>query len=80
MLARRMKRSQHGDYVNGDVAKTGDTSSLHCCFSVAIKVLIALHEQGFIPVFNNDLGKCVNAYCIPMITYHVFFNTYASYE
>jgi len=27
-----MKRSQHGDFVNGDVAKTGDKSSLHCRF------------------------------------------------
>jgi len=27
-----MKRSRHGDYVNGDVAKTGDTSSIHCGF------------------------------------------------
>jgi len=25
-------RSQHGDFVNGDVAKTGDKSSLHCRF------------------------------------------------
>jgi len=24
-----MKRSRHGDYVNGDVAKTGDKSSIH---------------------------------------------------
>jgi len=27
-----MKRSRHGDYVNGDVAKTGDKSSIHCGF------------------------------------------------
>jgi len=27
-----MKRSQPCDYVNGDVAKTGDKSSLHCGF------------------------------------------------
>ena len=68
----RMKRSRHGDDVNGDVdvAKTGDTSSLHCRFSVVVKALTALHEQGFIPVFNYDLRKCVNAYCIPMIMYH----------
>jgi len=24
-----MKRSRHGDYVNGDVAKTGDKSLIH---------------------------------------------------
>ena len=39
ILARRIKRSC-------EVAKTGDTSSLHCCFSAPIKGLIALHEQG----------------------------------
>jgi len=27
-----MKRSRHGDYVNGDVAKTGDKSSIHWGF------------------------------------------------
>jgi len=27
-----MKRFRHGDYVNGDVAKTGDKSSIHCGF------------------------------------------------
>jgi len=27
-----MKRSRHGDYVNGEVAKTGDTSSFHFGF------------------------------------------------
>ena len=42
-----MKRSRHGDYVTGDVSKTGDTSSLYCRFSAVIKMLIALHEQGF---------------------------------
>ena len=66
MLARRMKRSRHGDDVTGDVAKTSDTSSLHCRFSAVIKALIALHEHGFIPVFNYDLRNCVIAYCIPM--------------
>jgi len=25
-----MKPSRHGDYVNGDVAKTGDKSSIRC--------------------------------------------------
>jgi len=25
-----MKRSRHGDYVNGDITKTGDKSSIHC--------------------------------------------------
>jgi len=25
-----MKRFRHGDFVNGDIAKTGDKSSLHC--------------------------------------------------
>ena len=29
-----MKRSGHGDYVNGDVAKTCDKSSLHSVFVV----------------------------------------------
>jgi len=29
-MARRMKRSRLGDDVNGDVAKTDDTSSLNC--------------------------------------------------
>ena len=67
-----MKRSRHSDDVNGDVMKIGDTSSLHCRFSAVIKTLIALHEQGFIPVFNNDLRKCVNAYCLPMVTYQFF--------
>ena len=52
MLACRIKRSQHGDYVNGDVAKTGDTSWLHYRFSAVIQ---AQHEQGFIPVVNFDL-------------------------
>jgi len=46
MLARRMKSSRHGDDVTGDVAKTGDTSSLYCCFSAVIKAMIALHKQG----------------------------------
>jgi len=32
ILVRRMKLSQHGNYVNGDVAKTRDTSSLHFSF------------------------------------------------
>jgi len=27
-----MKPPRHGDYVNGDVAKTGDKSSNHCVF------------------------------------------------
>ena len=71
MLARIMKRSRHGDDVNGDVAKTGDTSSLHCCFSALFKALIALHEQGFILVFIYDLRKYVNAYCTPMIMYQL---------
>jgi len=35
--------------VNGDVAKTGDISSLHCGFSVVIKTLV-----GFISVFYYD--------------------------
>ena len=52
MSARRMKRSRHGDDVNGDVAKTGDTSWLHYRFSAVIQ---AQHEQGFIPVVNYDL-------------------------
>ena len=52
--------------MNGDDVKTGDTPSVHCHFSAEIKALIALHEQGFIQVFNYDLQKCVNAYCIPM--------------
>ena len=68
MLACRMKCSRHSEDVNGDDAKTGDTSSLHCRFS---SVIIALHEQGFIPVFNYDLRKCMNAYCIPMIIYQL---------
>ena len=67
MLVRKMKCSRHGD----DVAKTGDTSSLHCRFSCVIKALIALHEQGFIPVFNNDLRNCVNANCIPIFVYQL---------
>jgi len=28
----RMKRSRHDNFVNGDVVKTGDKSSLHCSF------------------------------------------------
>jgi len=52
MLARRMKLSRHGDDVNGDVAKTGDTSSLHYRFSAVIKALIAQHEQGFYTGFQ----------------------------
>jgi len=28
-----MKRFRYGDYVNGDVAETGDESLLHCGFS-----------------------------------------------
>jgi len=35
-LARRIKRSRYGDDVNGDVAKTGDTSSLHCRFQLCV--------------------------------------------
>jgi len=27
-----MKHSRQGDYVNGDIAKTGDKSSIHCGF------------------------------------------------
>ena len=68
-LARRMKRSWHSYDVNGNEAKTGDTLSVHCHFSGEIKAVIALHEQGFIQVFNYDLQKCVNAYCLPMIMY-----------
>jgi len=66
-----MKHSRHGNVVNGDVAKIGDTSSLHSRFSTVIKALIARHEQGFIPVFNYDLRKCVNVYCKPMIIYQL---------
>jgi len=33
ILVRRMQSSWHGDYVNGDVAKTGEKSSMHCIFS-----------------------------------------------
>jgi len=29
-----MKPSQHGDYVNGDLAKTGDKSSIQCVLVV----------------------------------------------
>jgi len=57
MLARRMKRYRHGDDANGDDAKTGDTFSVH--------------EQGFIPVFNYVLRKCMNANCIPTIIYQL---------
>ena len=71
MLARRMMRSRHGDNVTGDVAKTGDISSLHCRFSAVIKALKAQHEHGFIPVFNYDLRNCVIAYCIPMIMHSI---------
>ena len=42
---------RHDNYVNVDVAKTGDNSSLH---SAVIKAPKVLHEQGFIPVFNYD--------------------------
>ena len=66
-----MKRCRYGDDVNGDVAKTGDTSSLHYRFSAVIKALIAQHEQGFKPLFNYDLRKCVTAFCISMIIYHL---------
>ena len=81
--------------MNGDVAKTGDTSLLHYSFSAVIKALIVQHEQGFIPVVNYELRKCVT---IPMTIYqlrqqksnakkkagkksfsHHLFNTYASY-
>jgi len=34
-----MKHSRHADYVNGDVAKTGDTSSIHCGFKSCTRVL-----------------------------------------
>jgi len=27
-----MKRFRHGDFVSGDIAKTGDKSSLRCSF------------------------------------------------
>ena len=67
MLVLRMKHSRHGDDVEGNVAKTDDTSSLHCRFSAVIKALKALHDQDFISGFNYDLRKYVNAYCIPMI-------------
>jgi len=29
-----MKRSGHGNYESGDVAETGDKSSLHCVFVI----------------------------------------------
>jgi len=32
ILVLRMKHSRHGDYVNGDVAKTGDKLPIHCDF------------------------------------------------
>ena len=31
ILVQRMKCSQHGDNGNGNVAKTGDKSSMNCC-------------------------------------------------
>ena len=40
----------HDDYVNVDVTKTGDNSSLHL---TVIKAMKLLHEQGFIPVEDN---------------------------
>jgi len=43
---------RHGDYIDVDVAKTGDNMSLH---SPVIKALNVLHEQCFIPVFNYDM-------------------------
>jgi len=43
----------HDDYVNVDVAITGDNSSLHL---TVIKVLKVLHNKDFIPVLNYDLG------------------------
>ena len=43
----------HDDYVNVDVAIKGDNSLLHL---TVIKALKVLHEQGFIPVLNYDLG------------------------
>ena len=39
ILVWRMKRSRHGDYMNGDVAKTGDKSSIHCWFYLCKRVL-----------------------------------------
>jgi len=33
ILDRRMKSSRHGDYENGDNAKTGDKLSMHCVSS-----------------------------------------------
>ena len=52
-------------------------------FSAVIKALIALHQQGLLPVFNYDLRKCVNAYCIQVIMCQFllpsFVNTYDSY-
>ena len=41
----------HDDYVNVDVTKTGDNSSLHL---TVIKAMKLLHEQGFIPVVKYD--------------------------
>ena len=41
----------HDNYVNVDVAKTGDNSSLHL---TVIKAMKLLHEQGFIPVVKYD--------------------------
>jgi len=34
-----MKRSRHGDYVNGDVVKTGDKLSIHCGFQSSKRIL-----------------------------------------
>jgi len=46
---------RHGDYVNVDVAKTGDDSSLHITVIKAMKVI---HEQG---LYRCSIMTCDNA-------------------
>ena len=60
-----MKRSQHGYFVNGDVAKTGDKLSLHAVFVrksvldlllsvyAAMSLLKLFQVQGINPKFES---------------------------
>ena len=52
-----MKRSRHDNFVNGDVVKTGDKSSLHCSFGHWNEALNLVKTNK--KCFNAIQGYCV---------------------
>jgi len=60
LLNQRLRRSRHGNYVNGNVAKTGDNSYLHCGFSrnSSLKSNLKLIKSIKIQTCMNHYGVC----------------------